>query len=160
MYPGRIHVFALSLCLLLLAACAPVVSLTPVAPSAPILRAENAWSRPAMAMAGHEGGGMGAVFVTLVNDGDAPDRLLSAQCEIADVAELHETRVEDNIAKMRPVAGGIDVPARGRVELKPGGYHIMLMGLRRPLMAGDRFPVVLQFERSGVLTIEAVVREP
>lgn len=160
MSPVRVPILALSLSLLLLAACAPVVSLTPVAPSAPALRAEDAWSRPAMAMAGHEGGGMGAVFVTLVNDGDAPDRLLSAQCEIADVVELHETRVEDNVARMRPVAGGIEVPARGRVELKPGGYHIMLMGLQRPLMAGDRFPVVLQFERSGALTIEAVVREP
>lgn len=160
MFPIRIPTLALSLCLLLLAACAPVVSLTPVAPSAPALRAEDAWSRPAMAMAGHEGGGMGAVFVTLINDGDAPDRLLSAQCEVADVVELHETRVEDNVAKMRPVAGGIEVPARGRVELKPGGYHIMLMGLRRPLMAGERFPVVLQFERSGTLTVEAVVREP
>lgn len=145
-----------------LAACAPVVSLTPVAPPTPILRAEGAWSRPAMSMAGHghSGGGMGAVFVTLINEGEAPDRLLSAQCEVADVVELHETIVEDNVAKMQPVAGGIDVPARGRVELKPGGYHVMLIGLRRPLMAGERFPVVLQFEHSGALTIEAVVREP
>ncbi len=160
MFAKRIHTLVLSIWLLWLAACTPIVSLTPVAPAAPVLRAEDAWSRPAMAMAGHEGGGMGAVFVTLINDGDASDRLLSAQCEVADVVELHETRVEDNVARMQPVAGGIDVPARGRVALKPGGYHIMLMGLRRPLMAGDRFPVVLQFERSGALTVEAVVREP
>lgn len=62
--------------------------------------------------------------------------------------------------KMRPLSGGVEVPASGRVEFKPGSYHIMLIGLKRDLKVGDRFTVTPELEKSGTLTVESEVREP
>ena len=58
------------------------------------------------------------------------------------------------------VQGGIEVPAGGQVELKPGGYHVMLIGLMRDLSDGEKFPLTLQFEKGGEVTVEAEVRQP
>lgn len=62
--------------------------------------------------------------------------------------------------RMRQVEGGIELPAGGQVELKPGGYHVMLIGLTRDLNAGEKFPVTLQFASGATLTVEAEVRQP
>jgi hypothetical protein len=109
---------------------------------------------------GHKMAGTGAVFMTLKNEGREADRLLSAQTDVAQVVEIHETVLEGDVAKMQQVSGGIEVPAQGQVELKPGGYHIMLIGLLHDLAVGDRFAVTLDFEKSDDLTIEAEVRQP
>ena len=143
-------VLALSL-LWILAACE---SQTPAVPK---LRAENVWSRPAMAM-GHEMGVTGVVYMTLVNEGRGADRLIGAQTDVGTTAELHQTTMEGAVMKMKPVSNGIEIPAGGQVELKPGGYHMMLINLRRNLKLGDRFAVTLKFEKSGTMTVEAEVR--
>ena len=62
--------------------------------------------------------------------------------------------------RMQAVQGGIEVPAGGQVELKPGGYHVMLIGLTRDLTDGEKFPLTLQFEKGGEVTVEAEVRQP
>jgi copper(I)-binding protein len=155
-----------------------LVACGPGAASDPQIRAEDVWARPAVAMemggmpadepaesdteptpGGPAMGGTGAVFMTLVNEGREPDRLVAAQADVAETVEIHQTTMEGDVMRMQPVSF-IEVPARGEVELKPGGYHVMLIGLRRDLAVGDRFPVTLTFEKSPALTVEAKVREP
>lgn len=97
----------------------------------------------------------GALFLSIENQGPA-DRLLSAQVEIADAAELHTHVHQDGLMKMMQV-DGIDVPARGTLELKPGSYHIMLIGLRQPLREGGHFPVRLEFANAGSIELDVHV---
>jgi hypothetical protein len=135
------------------------------APTGPQIRAEDVWSRPAVAMpegdmeAGHGMSGTGAVFMTLVNDGVEADRLVGAQADVAEVVEIHQTTMDGDVMKMQQVAA-VEVPGGGQVVLKPGDYHVMLIGLHHDLAEGDRFSVTLTFEKSGDLTVEAQVRQP
>jgi copper(I)-binding protein len=126
-------------------------------PAGPQIKVEDVWSRPA---AGMGESGTGGVFMVLRNEGSTADRLVSAQCDVASTVEIHETTMEGGVMRMRPVEGGLEVPAGGQVELKPGGYHVMLIGLKQDLQEGDRFPLVLQFEKSGTISVEAVVKMP
>ena len=72
-------------------------------------------------------------------------RLVSAASPVAGVVEIHEMKMEGDVMKMAPVAG-LDLPAGKAVELKPGGYHVMLMDLKQPMKAGDTLPLTLVFE--------------
>ena len=74
----------------------------------------------------------GAAFLTVENTGMA-DRIVGVKSELADKTELHTHIMDNNVMKMRPVEGGIDVPMHGEVMFKPGSYHIMLIGLHKPL---------------------------
>lgn len=100
----------------------------------------------------------GAVYLTIQNTGDDQERLLRAQTEVAENTELHVAQTNDGIAQMRPVAG-VDIPARGEVVFKPGGLHLMLIGVARELRPGDHFPVTLLFKRAGSVTVQVTVRE-
>ena len=101
--------------------------------------------------------GNGAVYVTLSNSGSQPDALVSASTDVAQTAELHQTTRDGGVMKMRPVKA-IPVPAGGKTELKPGGYHIMLMGLKQDLKPGEKVAVTLKFEHGGETRIEAPVK--
>jgi copper(I)-binding protein len=103
------------------------------------------------------GGGTGAVYVTLTNAGAQADSLVSASSDAAQTVELHEAKNEGGVMKMRPVQA-IPVPANGKTELKPGGYHIMLMGLKHDLKPGEKVAVTLKFERGGEMRVEALVK--
>lgn len=85
----------------------------------------------------------------IVNRGDGDDRLVDVETRAAAEAMLHSSSSADGVARMRPIEGGLEIPARARVELKPGGTHIMLEGLSRPLRAGQIVDVALRFARSG-----------
>lgn len=146
--------------------------------------AENVWARPAKMMAADTmnqdmatptsdmGGGMGdmagmqhsgansAVYMLLKNNGDAADRLVAAHADVAGTIEVHETIMEGDVMKMQPVQGGLEVPAKGQVELKPGSYHVMLIGLTKDLNVGDKFPLTLDFASGQTLQLEVPVREP
>lgn len=116
------------------------------------LAVESPWSR-----ATAPGAPTGAVFCTLVNAGAEPDRLVAATCAAADTVELHtHTRGADGVMRMRPVEA-IPVPAGGRVLLKPGAEHIMLIGLKRPLAAGEALPLTLRFARAGEVAVQVQV---
>jgi protein SCO1/2 len=117
------------------------------------LQISGAWARPA-----HAGGTSGA-YLTIVNAGAQADALVGAQSPLAESAEVHETRMAGAVMQMQPVVR-VEVSAGGQLELKPGGYHIMLMGLKRALAVGDRVPIILQFERGGAVQIEATVNAP
>jgi copper(I)-binding protein len=103
------------------------------------------------------GGATSAVYLTLDNAGPQADALVSASSEVARTTELHEVKQDGGVMKMRPVEK-IPVPAGGKVDLKPGGYHVMLIGLTRDLKPGDTVPVTLRFERGGEMRVEAAVK--
>lgn len=125
---------------------------------------KDVWARPAKAWNPsedqEEGIGNGAVFLRIVNGKEQVDRLVGAQASVAAAVEIHETLLREDMMSMQQVEEGIIIPAGGEVELKPGGYHIMLIGLKRDLEVGDQFPVTLQFKDSGSITAQAIVREP
>jgi periplasmic copper chaperone A len=97
----------------------------------------------------------GGGFLTLVNAG-ADDRLVSASSEAAASVELHVMSMRGDVMQMRQV-DAIAIKAGQTVELKPGGYHLMLMGLKAPLKAGSSFPLTLKFEKAGEVTVSVKV---
>jgi len=100
----------------------------------------------------------GGGYLKLENTGGA-DRLLSARAAVAGAVELHTMSMDGDVMRMRQV-DAIDLPAGKTVELKPGGLHMMLTGLKAPLKAGDRFPLTLKFEKAGEITVDVVVEKP
>lgn len=103
------------------------------------------------------GAAVGGGYATIVNAGASTDRLVAASSPASARMEVHEMKMEGNVMNMREVKG-IDVPAGGRIELKPGGYHLMFMELKQPLKQGDKVPVTLKFEKAGELKVELDVQ--
>ena len=101
---------------------------------------------------------VGGVFLTLVDTG-APDRLVAAASPIGDMVELHQTVNENGVMKMLPIPA-LDLPAGQSVMLKPGGYHLMVTGLKQPLVAGTSFPLTLTFEKAAPITVAVMVGAP
>jgi copper(I)-binding protein len=114
----------------------------------------NVWARPAT-----EADGLSAVYMVIENTGDQPDLLLRARCRVAADCSLIETKIEGGVMKMQPV-DGIDIPAKGTVELKPRGLYIALFGLRHDLNPGDEIELELQFDNAGRVPVKAVVQKP
>lgn len=98
-----------------------------------------------------------AAFMVITNGGGTDDRLTAVTTEIAGKAELHKTSMDNGVMKMREVEGGIIVPAGATVELKPKDLHIMLMGLKAPLVEGEMVTLTLTFEKAGTLTLKAMI---
>lgn len=99
------------------------------------------------------GAKVGGGYVTIENAGGTADRLVSATTEIAGRTEIHEMAVKDGVMTMRPMNDGVEIPAHGKVALKPGGYHLMLMDLKQPLKAGESFSGTLTFEKAGTVKV-------
>lgn len=100
------------------------------------------------------------LFVTLTSAQGG--RLVSARSPVAAMVEIHEMKMEGDLMRMRALDAGLPLPAGQAVQLRPGGYHIMLMGLKQPLNAGDTVPVTLVIEgakgQRESLELQAVVR--
>ncbi|NQW12439.1 MAG: copper chaperone PCu(A)C [Alphaproteobacteria bacterium] len=94
----------------------------------------------------------GAAYLTIHNAGSGADRLVAAKADVAKRVELHTHRHEGGVMKMRPIAA-VDIPAGGKASLKPGGDHVMFMGLTAPLTEGESFTLTLVFERAGEITV-------
>jgi periplasmic copper chaperone A len=103
----------------------------------------------------------GAVYFRAIkNNGAEPDRLLAARTPVAASVELHRMDMDGAVMRMRPVAG-IDLPGHTEILLRHGagsGYHVMLQGLKAPLKEGDRFSVVLTFQRAGEHEVQVWVQ--
>ena len=112
------------------------------------------WARPTAA-----GQPVGGGFMKFSNGGAAADRLVAASAAVSARVELHTMRMEGDVMRMRQV-DAIDLPANATVELKPGGLHLMLMGLKEPLKAGDTFPLTLRFEKAGEVVVTVNVEAP
>jgi copper(I)-binding protein len=121
--------------------------------SEPQIKVMEPWSRPSPMKAGN-----GAVYMMLMNEGGVSDALISAETDVAEVIELHETKMEGDMMKMSPVTK-VEIPAGGSTALKPGGLHVMLINLQEQLVPGEKIKLTLNFEKSDPLTIEAEVRE-
>lgn len=114
--------------------------------------AEHPWTR-----ATPPGAKTGAGFLQLKNAG-AADRVVGASSPVAGRVEMHITVREGDVMKMREVKG-FDVPAKGSFELKPGGAHLMLMDLKRPIKKGEKVPLTLKLDKGGELKVELVAEE-
>lgn len=108
----------------------------------------HAYSRPSAAR-------NGAAYMTIESKG-AADRLVAASTPRAGKVELHTVIQEGDVMRMRQVPA-IDVPASGKVELKPGGFHVMLLGLTAPLKEGERYQLTLEFAKAGKIAVDVPV---
>lgn len=111
---------------------------------------ENPWTRPTPPSAK-----LGAGYLTVVNAG-AADRLVGASSPAAARVEMHVTLRDGEIMRMREVKA-FDLPAKGRLELKPAGAHLMFIDLKRPFKAGDKVPVTLKFDKAGEVKVDLLV---
>jgi copper(I)-binding protein len=100
----------------------------------------------------------GVVFFIVANAGNVTDRLLRASTPIAAGVVLHQTTFEDGVMKMRAVPS-VEVRPGGRLELKPNGYHLMLLDLKQPLKLGEKFPLTLTFQRGGAILLSVLVED-
>jgi len=105
-------------------------------------------------------GGSGAAYLTLHNSNDHDHTLVSVASNVAKRVELHNHTMIDGMLKMRQVKGGLKIPAGDTVMLKPGGYHIMMMGLHAPLKEGTTFPLTLSFDSGEDVTVTVNVNAP
>lgn len=124
----------------------------PVLAASSTVQVSQAWSRPAPQ------GGNGAGFAVISNSGPAADTLISVVSPVAARIEIHESMVMGGQAMMHPRPGGLPVSAGATVALKPGGWHMMLMGLKQPLRAGDHYPATLTFKKAGKVTVQFSVQ--
>lgn len=98
----------------------------------------------------------GAAYLTVTTQGQAPDRLIAAETPRAAKAELHTMMMDGDIMKMRQVSA-VEINPGEPTLLKPGGLHIMLIGLKAPLREKDSFPMTLTFEKAGKLEVQVTV---
>ncbi|HEY7244347.1 MAG TPA: copper chaperone PCu(A)C [Xanthobacteraceae bacterium] len=111
------------------------------------------WSR-----ATPKGASIAAGYMKITNNGTTADRLVGGSSDVAPTFEVHEMTMENGIAKMRPVKGGLEIKPGETVELKPGSYHLMLVGLKKPLLPGEQVKGTLVFEKAGPVSVEFDVR--
>ncbi|NPA54373.1 MAG: copper chaperone PCu(A)C [Aquificae bacterium] len=97
-----------------------------------------------------------ALFMIIENKGNKEDELISVKTDIAKMSMIHETVNENGIMKMKHIET-LKIPPKSKIELKPGGLHIMLMGLKRPLKVGEKVKVKLLFKFAGEKEILAPV---
>jgi copper(I)-binding protein len=114
----------------------------------------DAWARPTPPSST-----VAAAYLTIVNHGIKPDRLTGVSTPAAARAALHRTVSQNGMMAMEAVPALALAPG-GRIEVKPGGLHIMLFGLRKPLASGDEFPLALQFDGAGTVTVTVKVGAP
>jgi len=100
----------------------------------------------------------GGAYVTVRNKGATTDRLLAASTPAAKFVEIHEMSMDGGMMKMRAIPG-IEIKPGARIELKPGGYHLMLLDLKEPLKSGAKIPLTLVFEKAGKVEVSAWVED-
>jgi len=129
-----------------------VFGLQAIAQDKRAIEIEDPWSR-----ATSPGATLAAGYMTVRNTSEERDRLMSASSPLARKVETHVTLKDGNIMRMREVPG-YDLPGRGRVELKPGGAHLMFIDIKQPFKPGEKIPVSLRFEKAGEVRVELQVR--
>ena len=107
------------------------------------------WSR-----ATPKGAAIGAGYMKITNGGTTADRLMGGSSDVAAKVELHSMTMDNGVMKMRPIAGGLEIKPGETVELKPGSYHLMFVGLKKPLGTGDHVKATLAFEKAGTVNVE------
>ena len=115
---------------------------------------DQAWVRPSQ-------GQNSAAYMIIKNDSVHSDQLIAAECDVCNTVELHRTEMDPQtqVYKMRPVPT-LDLPAHGSLVLEPGATHIMLMGLKRPLLEGEILTVKLIFKKAAARDLKIEVKSP
>lgn len=108
---------------------------------------KDAWARATPGRAAN-----GAAYFTVMNSGGVSDRLIGADAPVAGRVEVHTHIHDGGVMRMRKVSG-VDLAPGAAVTFRPGGYHVMLMGLKRPLKPDETFPLTLRFEKSAAQTV-------
>lgn len=148
MHPRLARLFILAVAALAIAGCGSAAT-----PSAATASIGDPWARPAAA------GGQSAAYFTITNTSGTADALLSATSAAAAKVELHETTTDGaGMMGMHPVPR-LDIPAGGSVQLKPGSFHLMLMGLTGDLVVGKTIQLDLVFEHAGKVVVTAEIRQ-
>ncbi|XZG69984.1 copper chaperone PCu(A)C [Chitinibacteraceae bacterium HSL-7] len=115
---------------------------------------EHPWARATMS-----GAKVAGAFAKIENPTDQADRVVAASSPVAGKVELHTMKVVDGVMKMTKL-DAIDVPAKGKQELKPGSFHVMMFELKQALKEGESFPLTLTFEHAGEVTLKVKVQAP
>jgi copper(I)-binding protein len=145
---NAVSLFRLAVPVLALAVCAKALA---HGHEAGALKIGNPWTRatgPAQTTA--------AGYLSVRNSGKQADRLVGASVADAERVELHVSRIENDIARMREVKA-FEIPAGATLNLQPGGSHLMLVGTKRAFKPGERVPIVLRFEKAGEIAVELAV---
>jgi len=116
------------------------------------LAIDHPWSRATPKGASVAGG-----YMKITNTGSTPDRLIGGATEAARKFEIHEMKVDGGVMKMRELTNGLEIPPGGTIELKPGSLHVMMTGVTRPFVKGERVKASLTFEKAGKVDIEFIV---
>jgi copper(I)-binding protein len=142
---------------ILLAALPSIAAGQALAEKHPAVVAEQAWSRPALARIG-----TAVIYLNLRNGGSKPLRLVGGSTPVAEAVEIHESIVEDGVARMRPRPEGVAVPQGGTVRFEPSGLHLMLMKPHADLKAGQGFTLTLRFDDGASLDVpvQVTMRQP
>jgi copper(I)-binding protein len=143
----RFHTPILGLAAIAIAIAAPVAAHDFKAGS---LTLQHPWTRATA-------GKVGAGYTIIVNRGKTADQLVSATSPAVDKVEIHTMSMDGGVMKMRPLPDGIAIPAGGTARLAPGGYHLMLLGLKAPLVAGTLVPLTLNFAKAGPVKVQLKV---
>ena len=101
-----------------------------------------------------------AGYLSITNHGAMADRLLAAESSLSRKTELHTMEVTNGVMKMRQIDGGIDIPAGATIQLAPGGFHVMLIGLKAPLTVDENYDVTLVFETAGKVKVTGLAKRP
>jgi copper(I)-binding protein len=120
--------------------------------SAGSLKISAPWAR-----ATPKGASVGGGYMTIINSGTAPDRLIGGSTDVAKSFEVHEMKMDGGVMKMRPVANGIEIKPGQTVTLEPSGYHVMFVGLKQQLKQGEHFKATLEFAKAGKVEVDFAV---
>lgn len=138
----RVLIFAFAM-LLLLSACSAEQG----------IEVQGAWARPTAQ------GENGAIYFVIQNNTRETDELTGVSSDVAEAVEMHESKTEGDVMQMHPVET-VPLQAGAKTTFKPGGLHIMLIGVKQDLKIGDEIEITLHFKNSGDIKIPVLVREP
>jgi copper(I)-binding protein len=132
----------------------PSMAMKPAAASGPQFKVGDLVVTAPWSRATPKGAKIGAGYLTIQNNGTAPDKLLSVETEVAGKADVHEMSMKDGVMHMRPLTGGVTIAPGKSIQLGPSGFHLMLMDLKKPLEQGQSFDATLRFEKAGPLQVK------
>lgn len=137
---------------------AALFALTTLAAQAHEYTVKNLFINHPWARATPPGAETGGVYFSIKNNGGTAETLLAADSPVAAKVDFHSMTTSNNMMKMRNEAS-LDIPAHGELKLAPGGYHIMLQGLKQPLKVKDSFPLTLHFKNTGDVVVKVVIQD-
>ena len=130
-----------------------IAAFSPALAQAGAIRVTTPWLRET-ATGQSAGGG----FLSISNSARTADALIGGTSPVAAKVEVHTMSMDGGVMRMRPLKDGLAIPAGQSVDLKPGGLHIMLIGLKRPLKRGETVPVALSFAKAGTVMVQFTVQ--